>query len=211
MENKKYILYGASFNPPHIGHFSAIKQMLEKYDKVIIFPYPKKYSNYGVSKIEDLPPISQRLKMLEIFCAEFFPQINKKLILTNLASEMKKNKIIKQNELPHTYHYLEYVQNKLKNKNVELHVCLGFDDKYEERKEIFYKEKEIKEKYGFFQLEEEVKIKTKELRNFLSNHKNLKSVKDELYIKYIMGNELAKYVFKNNLYGIEKKKILTLK
>ena len=39
---QKYILYGASFNPPHVGHFSAISQMLEEFDKVIVFPYPKK-------------------------------------------------------------------------------------------------------------------------------------------------------------------------
>lgn len=31
--SETYILYGASFNPPHIGHFSAISQMLEEHDK----------------------------------------------------------------------------------------------------------------------------------------------------------------------------------
>lgn len=199
--NEKYILYGASFNPPHLGHFSAISQMLEEYDKVIVFPYPKKYSN-GVT--ENLPAIGQRMEMLSIFFAEFFPQMSHRLILTDLAKDMKKEKVI--TGIPHTYDYLEYAQTKILNGS-SLSVCLGFDASNELRKESFHKEDEITKKYGVFRLEEENTIKSENLRQFFSSHKNLKSAKDELYIRYAVGNALAEHIFKNNLYGVKKKRL----
>ena len=99
---EKYILYGASFNPPHIGHFSDLYQMLEEYDKVIVFPYPKKFIN---GNFEELPPISQRMKMLEIFVADFFPQMSEILIIINLSSEINSSK--NKKDFLHTYDYLQ--------------------------------------------------------------------------------------------------------
>ena len=198
---EKYILYGASFNPPHIGHFSAIRQMLEDYDYVIVFPYPKKFSN---GKVEDLPPITQRMAMLEIFFGEFFPQIKDRLILTDLATDLIKSKKIKG--MPHTYDYLQYTKEKIPE-GVSLSVCLGFDASNELRKESFHKEEEIEKEFGIFRLEEENTIKSENLRKFFSNHKNLASAKDERYIRSAVGDNLAEYIFKNNLYGVKKKKI----
>lgn len=197
---EKYILYGASFNPPHIGHFSAIRQMLEEYDNVIVFPYPKKFSN---GKVEPLPAISQRMTMLEIFFAEFFPQIKDRLILTDFATELIKTKTIKG--MPHTYDYLQYAKTKIPE-GADLSVCLGFDASNELRKEAFYKEEDIAKEFGIFRLEEENKIKSEDLRKFFSSHKNLSSAKDERYIRSAVGDNLAEHIFKNNLYGLKKKK-----
>lgn len=197
---KKYILYGASFNPPHIGHFSAISQMLEEYDYVVVFPYPKKHAN-GV--IEVLPPLKQRMEMLKIFIGEHFPQMAERVILTDLATEMGlKDKI---NEgIYHTYDYLQYVKSKIEKED-HLSVCLGFEAQNKLRAEVFYKENEIVENFGVFRLAEENTIKSDDLRQFFSNHKNLKNAKDELHIKYQVGNELAEHIFKHNYYGVKKK------
>jgi nicotinic acid mononucleotide adenylyltransferase len=195
---EKYILYGASFNPPHIGHFSAIQQMLQEYDKVFVFPYPKKYSN-GVT--ETLPPINQRMKMLEVFFAEFFPQVYDRLLLVDLAKVLKEEH---GDKVFHTYDYLECVKNRLPD-NAHLSVCLGFDAQNLLRKETFHNREEIEKKYGVFELEEENKIKSEDLRQFFSSHKNLASAKDELYIRYAVGHSLAQHIFEHNLYGIKKK------
>lgn len=197
---EKYILYGASFNPPHIGHFSAIIQMLEEYDKVIIFPYPKKYSK-GTEEV--LPPIGQRMKMLEIFTAEFFPQLSDRLILANLASELKHKDRFKEGVL-HTYDYLQFVRANIPP-NASLSVCLGFEAQNVMRKEEFYKEAEMKNEFSYFYLQEENKIKSEDLREVFSALKNIKSKKDESYIKKAVGNDLAEYIFTNNLYGLSKK------
>ena len=82
--------------------------MLEEYDQVIVFPYPKKYHN-GIE--EKLPPIKQRMKMLEIFCDEFFPQVVERLVITNLSEKLKLKD--KKNEgVLHTYDYINYVKQK---------------------------------------------------------------------------------------------------
>lgn len=197
---KNYILFGASFNPPHIGHFSAITQMLENYDKVIIFPYPKKYIG-GVE--EKLPPMAQRMKMLEIFSADFFPQIVDRLILNNLSQKLKLH-----NGVVHTIDYLNYVKENVPD-DVKLSVCLGFGNQHIIRKEEFHKEDEMTRNFGTFKLEEINPIESRKLREFFSDKKNVKTAKDEQYIRYAVGNSLAEYIFKNNLYGIQKKKKIT--
>lgn len=205
MKNKeKYILYGASFNPPHIGHFSAISQMLEEHDKVIVFPYPKKYSN---GQEEKLPPIGQRMKMLQIFALDFFPQMADRLIITDLAAALKHKDRIKEGVL-HTYDYLQFVKQTLPPDSV-LSVCLGFEAQNVLRKEQFYNENKIKEEFPHFYLQEENTIKSDDLRKFFSSHKNIKSQKHEEYIRYAVGNALAEHIFTNNLYGIKKKTMLS--
>lgn len=197
---EKYILYGASFNPPHIGHFSAIIQMLEEFDKVIIFPYPKKYHK---GEEELLPPIGQRMKMLEIFTAEYFPQLSDRLILINLASELKHKDRYKDGVL-HTYDYLTFVRSNIPSDS-SLSVCLGFEAQNVLRKEEFYKENEMKSEFNCFYLQEENNIQSEKLREFFSGLKVIKSKKDEAYIRYAVGNDLAEHIFKNNLYGLSKK------
>ncbi|NCQ52285.1 hypothetical protein GW796_10470 [archaeon] len=201
-KNEKYILYGASFNPPHVGHFSAISQMLEDHDHVIVFPYPKKYAE---GKIEVLPPINQRLKMLQFFAMDFFPQMANRLIIINLAAEMgQKDGIL------HTYDYLQFVKNRIPP-DAELTACLGFESQNINRKEEFFNEDKIKQEFAHFYLQEENTIKSEYLREFFSNHKNIKSKKDEEYIRYAVGNTLAEHIFTNNLYGVQKKTALETK
>lgn len=198
---QKFVLYGASFNPPHVGHFSAISQMLEEFDKVVVFLYPEKYAN---GKVEVLPPIKQRMKMLEIFIGEHFPQMATRLILVDLASEIGLKDKVNDGVL-HTIDYLRYVREKYDN-TVHLSVCLSFKQENLLRKEHFFKEKEIEEEFGVFRLEEENKIQSSELRQFFSSHKNVRNAKDEQYIRSVVGNGLAEHIFEHNLYDVKKKK-----
>lgn len=198
-KNEKYILYGASFNPPHIGHFSAISQMLEKYDNVIVFPYPRRNNQ---ENDEVMPPIKQRFKMLNIFISEFFPQMRDRLILIDLATDIGlKNK--NTEGILHTYDYLTYVKKNIPE-NSHLSVCLGFEAQNILRQEYHHKEEEIEKNYEVFRLQEENTIKSSNLRDFFSSHKNIKTAKDELYIKSLVGYHLAEYIFQNNLYGLKK-------
>lgn len=199
MKKEKYILYGASFNPPHIGHFSAITQMLEEYDKIIVFPYPQK----EVDKITyNAPTLTQRMKMVGVFFSDFFPQISSRLMLINLFKEAEKNNV----KVEHTYDYLNFIKNRLPP-DAELSVCLGFDSTFVLRKEKFYNEEKIKSEFNYFYLQEENTIKSEDLREFFSSHKNVKSKKNEEYIKNTVGNSLAQYIFQKNLYGVDKKTI----
>lgn len=200
-EKKTYVLYGASFNPPHKGHFSAISQMLEEFDYVIIFLYPKKHNNIS-GEVEILPPLKQRGRMLDLFIKEHFPnaEIQDKLIITNLAEDIGPPK--NGEKVLHTYDYLQFVKENLPETAV-LHACMSFNEGNQERAERFYNESKIKDEFGVFYLQEENHIQSSILRDFFSNNKSIKSVKDMNYIKYAVGNNLADYIFKNNLYGLK--------
>jgi cytidyltransferase-like protein len=202
MENKKYILYGASFNPPHLGHFSAMSQMLEEHDYIIVFPYPRKHAK-GV--IEELPPLKQRMKMLDIFISEYFPKMKENIILMDLATEMGLKDRLSDNTIIHTYDYLQYIKNNIP-KNSKLSLCLGLDGQIMLEKESFYKQDEIENEFNVFKLEEENKIKSEDIRKFFSDHKNITSLKDEQFIRYAVGNALAEHIFEHNLYGVKKNK-----
>lgn len=193
---KSYILYGASFNPPHMGHFSAISQMLEEYDKVLVFPYPRKH---GGGILEELPPISQRMGMLKEFIGEFFPQMAERLVLSDLSSKMGIKDRVSEGVL-HTYDYLQYVKELLPLGS-SLSVCLGFEAK--NLKEDFFREADMEREFGVFRLEEESSIKSQDLRDFFSTHSKIKNAKEERYVKNAVGTGVAEYIFKHNLYGVK--------
>jgi cytidyltransferase-like protein len=205
MPEKKetFILYGASFNPPHMGHFSAISQMLENYDKVIVFPYPHKHDS---GRIEKILPLKHRMKMLEIFLAEFFPKIHDRLILANLSSEIKLQDKIHEGVF-HTYDYLKLVQNLFPEGKIS--VCLGLDAK---DKLNFTHEDAIKKEFGIFYLEEETEFNSRDIRAFFINKKYIRSNKDEDFLKYCLGHSLTQHILTNNIYELKyrkKNKIMT--
>lgn len=198
MEKKqKYILYGASFNPPHMGHFSAIRQLAEKYDKIIVFPYPHKHDS---GQVEKIVPIRYRLDMLSSFITEFFPTMSNKILVVNLAKELK-TEDRKTDGFFHTYDYLKYIETKIDKNTTSLEVCLGIDAQKTIEKETFYNEDKIKEEFGVFYLTEEKTITSEQVRNFLAKTK-VKSKKDEQQVIKHLGVLVSKYVIKKLLYGI---------
>lgn len=201
MENTKpkYILYGASFNPPHIGHFAAICQMLEHYDTVIVYPYPKQYREDGKEDHSvTLPPMHHRMKMLNHFLNDFFPLIQDKIILENLATCVRKFKNVDSRVHLHTIDYLEYVQGAFPDADV--HVCLGLEEDRIKKKTKFHKEDEIIQNYGTFELETYESMNSPILRKFLSKVQNAKSPKNEKFIHFAVGRSVAEYIYTNDLY-----------
>lgn len=196
-KKETFILYGASFNPPHMGHFSAISQMLENYDKVIVFPYPHKHDS---GRIEKILPLKFRMKMMEIFLAEFFPKIHDRLILANLSSEIKLQDNVHEG-VYHTYDYLKFVQTIFPHGEVS--VCLGLDAK---DKLSFTHEDSIKKEFGIFYLEEETEFNSRDIRAFFINKKYIRSNKDEEFLKYCLGHSLTQYILKNNIYELKYRK-----
>lgn len=203
MENKKpkYILYGASFNPPHIGHYSAICQMLEHYDNVIVYPYPKQYRENGKEDFSVfLPPVHQRMKMLDHFLNDFFPAMGNKVILEDLAKSVRKfNKIDSRVHL-HTIDYLEYAQKAFPD--AEIHACMGLEEDRAKRKTNFHREEDIVKNFGTFELETSKSMSSQVLRKFFSKIQNTKASKNEKYIHQAVGRSVTEYIFTNNLYGL---------
>ncbi len=201
MENTKpkYILYGASFNPPHIGHFDAISQMLDNYDKVIVYPYPKQYRENGKEDFSVLlPQVHHRMKMLNHFLNDFFPGIMDRIILNNLSTPVRQFGKLDSRIQLHTIDYLEYAQKAFPD--AEIHVCLGLEEDRVKGKTKFHRENEIVTNYGTFELKTSKSMNSETLRKFLSSVNNAKSHKNEKYIHFAVGRSVAEYIFTNGLY-----------
>ena len=145
-------------------------------------------------------------KVLELFLAEFFPQIQDRLMLVNLSGELKQKDRRSEGFL-HTYDYLKYVQTKINQETTELYVCLGIDAQNSIKQNSFNKEEEIKSEFKVFYLTEEKKIKSKEIRKFLNDKKIIKSKKDESAMVQYLGHHVSKYIIDKCLYGIINKQI----
>lgn len=199
--NKQYILYGASFNPPHIGHFYAIQQMLEDFDKVIVFPFPHKYQS---GQVLSLPPLRNRIRMLELFFKEFFPKVADRLILANLSSELKHKDQTHEGTL-HTYDYLCYLRTKVPE-NTKLNVCLGIDHKIVETPvQIpalrFHRYDDIAKEFGIYEIpDEENRFSSDKIRLLLAKPILYSDDATRKFLRRALGTSLSEYIAVNKLY-----------
>ena len=96
-------VYPGSFDPVHKGHIAIVRHLLKKkyVDQVLIVPT----GNYWYK--QDLPPVEERIRLLEIFANEKF-RIEKEL-----------------NELPYTYQLMQALQQR--HPEEELSLIMGAD------------------------------------------------------------------------------------
>ena len=105
----KICVFGGAFDPLHLGHEKLIKQLLSKFDKVVVMPAKQ-------SPGKDMPGASDldRLKMLSL--CSFFNDFN--LIVDSYE--------ISSNTNPsYTIDSIKYIKNKFKKDDIYL--ALGLD------------------------------------------------------------------------------------
>lgn len=194
------VIFGGSFNPPLNSHFSIGQQVLNQYEKVekIVFvPVNKNYEKKGL--IEN----QHRYNMLKLVIDK-----NKNFILSDIDMHTDKSW--------HTIEILEGMKNQFKDK--ELWVLMGSDNlkeihKWNKAEELLSKykilimernedqlEKIIKEnklinfyKYNIEKLNQGIKS------NFSSSYVR-KQIKERKSIRYLVPDEVYKYIEENKLY-----------
>src|SRR3989344_3593256 len=67
-KRKKIVIYGGSFNPPHIGHAIAIEAVLRNFkcDEIWVMPSAERKDKHIGT------PGKHRIKMLEMLIGEYF-------------------------------------------------------------------------------------------------------------------------------------------
>lgn len=205
----KYILYGASFNPPHIGHLSAIYQMLKDFEYVVIFTYPKTDAGEDFNGIDVKLPLKEREEMVKLFIMEFFPKMQDRVILTSLRDNLGVTYC--PDGVLTTYQYLNKIKQKLPIGS-NLTACLGVEAQSYLNQKKLKNYDDIEKNYGIYYIKEENPVNSNDVRAFFKNNKNVRSVKDLNYIKNMVGNNVAQYIFDKNLYNLHNKiKVVTNK
>lgn len=127
--NKKIVIYGGSFNPPHIGHASGIETILRLFtcDEIWVMPSANRRDK------PNLVDGKHRFNMLKIMLDEFFSDIKIPVKLSRLE--------IDEPKLSTTFHTKQELEKKYPN--MEFWFLIGSDllldiqDKWVNGKELY--------------------------------------------------------------------------
>lgn len=201
MEDKKILaVFGGSFNPPLNSHFLLAEQIyneLENIEKVIFLPVSSKYAKSGLLSNE------HRFNMLKLVTDQ-----NEHFELSDIEMKQKEqlNTVetleLLQEYYPNNILYFVIGTDNLKEistwgkanelvSNFKILVLERGDDNFEEI--INNDEFLIKHKDSFILLKENI-------RTNLSSTFVRKNIKEGKSVKYLMPDEVLKYIKDNNLY-----------
>jgi nicotinate-nucleotide adenylyltransferase len=189
----KLILFGGSFDPPHLGHLKIIENFCGECDKLILMPSAH-------SPFKKNPPIAQakhRIKMLEILTHE----LNYPIQIDNWE--------ISQQEPNYTYFTIQHVQNEHPISSISL--VVGADQLEQFHQWINYKEilKSVqiigfnRDNYNAVPVEGMNLTWIKDFKMDISSTE----IREKIGRGDQLGNELPQpiwdYIQENNLYGNE--------
>lgn len=199
-KNKIIAVFGGSFNPPLISHFSLAEQILKTYkeiEKIIFVPVSKKYNKKGL--IDD----KFRFDMLKIGCKGY-----NKMEVSNIE--------LNRPNQAFTIDTLDEI--KRQNINKDIYFIIGTDNLKELKN--WHRAEDLVNKYKFFVLERNQDVFENIIQNdeFLKKHslafvnlKNIKRIylsssmvrkmiKEGQNIKSFIPLEIVEYINENNLY-----------
>lgn len=186
-------VFGASFNPPTLGHQDVIAQALPVFDEILLVPslsHP-----FG----KTLAPISHRLKMLNLFIQDAVLKNNQHKVKILNIEETLLNPDAKEKPI-YTFDVLEKIESlyQSKKKSCQISFILGPDNSKKEIWQKFYRYKEIEKKWPLFIAKENFPIHSTMVRDSVKNYLNKSALKIEL-IKWV-SESIANYIIDHQLY-----------
>lgn len=199
MEKKRIAVYCANFNPPNINHFVELSKLLCSNDEVYVFPFVSVQNKCFQSTIS----YKKRFKMTQMYLNEFFPKIQDELILVDIKKEMSHsgNKI---NLVDSSIFILNHLGD-----NCEKTLVVNFESRNEENEIMKNKKFDLlKARCDRTDIIYDHNSLTKNIREELNENLSTISKKEEKSLVYKIGHKLMKYLEANNIYKIEKKKLV---
>ncbi len=167
-------VFGSACNPITLGHYDAISEALDSFDKVLIVPsfcHP-----FGKNMID----FDHRCAMVNLFIKDL-----------NLSSKVELSKIEKEiyNGKDPIYTYFLLTQLKKEYSNSDISFICG-QDVYDNLPNFTYYEDIVRE-FKVHNIGERVKIRSSLVRN---------GFKDDNDITYMLSTSVFQYIIENNLY-----------
>ncbi len=131
-------VFGASFNPPTLGHFDALRQALPHFDEILLVP------SISHPFRKTLAPIEHRLAMLEIFLNDLQSLKKGNIVKISLIEQsMPINEPAK--EFIYTYDVLTELGKlyQSQHQTFQLRFILGPDNNHPDVWHKFYRYQEI--------------------------------------------------------------------
>ncbi|GAA3939454.1 nicotinate-nicotinamide nucleotide adenylyltransferase [Litoribacillus peritrichatus] len=178
-------VFGSAFNPPTLGHKSAIQQAALQCDKIILVPsashaFGKKMLAYDL-----------RLQLLKHFISDIQPDVPCPLEVSTIESQM----IAAGYQPIYTFDVLQQLENKLNTD--QLKFILGPDNAAPSTWGKFYKSQEIDQNWGKIECNEAVKIRSTNLRDAV------KAGNTEAQLWNFTTPGVARFICDNGLYNAD--------
>lgn len=190
---QRYGVFGASFNPPTIGHRDAINQALTHFDEILLVP------SISHAFQKSLTPIHHRLAMLKIF-TQFWEGKHNKVRVMNIEADIQKQ------QPTATYIYTfdvlcaveKYYGLHQPAGSYELSFIMGPDIAEPQVWQKFHQYQEIDKRWSRFIVKELIPIHSTTVKEAIQMYQH--STKLESELEKLVGKGIAQYILEHRLY-----------
>lgn len=168
-------VYGAAFNPPHLGHQDVVRQLLDAFDTVLVIPA----AAHAFGK--QMAPFDDRLAMTQLLFQEMAPRVQVSAI---------EQELLRENQPVYTYDLLSEVRLRT---GVAPIFVIGPDNADPAVWAKFYRAEDIAREFGCVVAEERLPIRSTQIR------KQVEAGAGDLVAQ--VGAPVAAYLAARRLYG----------
>jgi nicotinate-nucleotide adenylyltransferase len=182
-------VFGASFDPPTLGHRDVIIQAISAFDEILLVP------SVSHAFQKNLTPIKNRLAMLKIFVDPWQQEGAHQVKIVNIEAVIQRTA---PSQYVYTYDVLSALTKRYRKqgKAVQIHFIAGPDIARPDVWQRFYRFKEIEERWPLFIAKERVAIRSTTVREYIgASPPDLK----EKLITWV-GEPIMQYILKRQLY-----------
>jgi len=191
---KRIGVFGASFNPPTVGHYDVIEQAAPFFDEILLVP------SLSHPFLKQLESIENRLAMLTRFVDNISDQNIKKCVkIFNIEATLQKklpplSLIYTYDVLLETAHFYQTL-----SKPIQLRFIVGPDISQFDVWQKFYRYKDIEKNWPLFIAKENQPIHSTQVRNCVLKYEH---DKDALLtaLHPLVGEPIARYIIQHKLY-----------
>jgi nicotinate-nucleotide adenylyltransferase len=185
-------VFGASFNPPTLGHQDVINQAMPHFDEILLVPS----LSHPFGKA--LAPIHHRLAMLNLFLQNC-PQTGSIVKILNIEATLQASK--QGTEPIYTFDVLTELQMLYQSyqKPFQIRFILGPDNSNLATWQKFYRYQEIEKNWPLFIAHENLAIHSTMVRAVCVKYAHASQLRKKELIK-LVGKEIANYIEEHHLY-----------
>ncbi|MFI4937629.1 MAG: adenylyltransferase/cytidyltransferase family protein [Candidatus Berkiellales bacterium] len=187
-------VFGASFNPPTLGHQDVVNQALEHFDEILLVP------SLSHPFQKKLAPIEHRLKMLTLFLTNWqrADQQNK-IKIYNIEAEIQTEH--PESTFIYTYDVLSEIEKAYQtlHEPFQIHFIMGPDNASPRVWHQFYRYQDIEKQWPLFIAKEQIPIHSTSVKENIAKYQNDPSLLKKVLMTMV-GEPIAQYILQHHLY-----------
>jgi nicotinate-nucleotide adenylyltransferase len=189
-------VFGASFNPPTLGHKNVIDQALPFFDEILLVP------SLAHAFHKSLIAIEHRLAMLAMLVGYWPLAEQQKLKIFNIEATLHSKKT---DQLPiYTFDVLTAITDFYQKNQVpcQISFILGPDIALDAVWQKFYRYRDIENTWPLFIAKELLAIHSTDVKSCITQYANAPHLLQNALVPFV-GGKIAQYIVENKLYQQE--------